>query len=101
MVVAPNNSDRISDEERLLIKQQWFGRFILRDNSHIKDFDKWLSSLKKNYDDWTSVESLIGWLPADLILLSQDQYLLSVIEDLYYSKELTSICYKKGGESNE
>lgn len=38
IMVSPDNSRNLSEKERQLIKQPWFGRFILRDNSHIKDF---------------------------------------------------------------
>ena len=38
-------------KERQIIKQQWFGRFVLRNNSHIKDFSKWLSHMKDIYDE--------------------------------------------------
>lgn len=40
-------------KERQIIKQQWFGRFVLRNNSHIKDFSKWLSHMKDIYDERT------------------------------------------------
>lgn len=43
-------------KERQLIKQQWFGRFALRDNSHIKDFPKWLEHMKDIYDERTSLD---------------------------------------------
>lgn len=88
VVVAPDNSkSELSDKQRQLIKQQWFGRFILRDNSHIKDFDKWLNCLKKNYDDWTSSDNLKKHHPIKIIRLKEDEYLSDVIEDLHWIGE--------------
>lgn len=93
VVVAPNNSDWISDDERRIIKQQWFGRFILRDNSHIKDFPSWLKLLKDKYDEWTSIESLTKYNPESLVLLNQDQYIKDIIEELYWDKETYTSTY--------
>lgn len=87
IVVAPDNSEWLSDYEKKLIKQQWFGRFVLRDNSHIKDFDAWLSTLKENYDEWTSTENLTKHNPVTFFLLRENQYISSIIEDLYWKKE--------------
>ena len=89
VVVAPDNSEWLSDDEKRLVKQQWFGRFVLRDNSHIKDFAnwRWLNTLKDNYDAWTSVEHLTKHNPVSFFLLEQNQYLSSIIGDLYWKKE--------------
>lgn len=87
VVVAPNNAEWLSDRERQLIKQQWFGRFVLRDNSHIKDFNNWLENLKMHYDDWTSVDALSKYNPVALFLLKGDEYLSDIIADLYWKKE--------------
>lgn len=87
VVVSPDNREELSDMERQLIKQQWFGRFILRDNSHIKDLNEWLELLKNNYDVWTSVESLSKNHPQELVLLKENQYLSDVIDDLYLKKQ--------------
>lgn len=87
VTVTPNNSESISEEERKLIKQQWFGRFVLRDNSHIYNFTDWLESLKKNYDAWTSVDELVKYHPQKLYLLKENEYISNIIEELYYDKE--------------
>lgn len=87
VVVAPDNRKELSEEERMLIKQQWFGRFILRDNSHIKDLNRWLELLKNNYDSWTSVESLSKNHPDEIILLKENEYLLNKMDYLYALKE--------------
>ena len=92
VVVAPDNSEWISIQERRCIKQQWFGMFVLRDNNHIKDFNKWVSDLKENYDMWTTVEWLTKYNPVSFFLLKQDEYLSSIIEDLYWKKERYA-CY--------
>ena len=87
VVVAPNNASWTHDSERQLIKQQWFGRFVLRDNSHIKDFNDWLERLKAHYDEWTSVEHLEKYKPVSFFLLKADEYLSDIITDLYWKKE--------------
>lgn len=84
VVVAPNNTKYISDKERSLIKQQWFGRFILKDNSHIKDFDAWLNTMKENYDKLTSTEYLMKYHPVGLFTLDKDEYLSDIIEDIFW-----------------
>ena len=88
VTVYPNNTNQLSDKERQLIKQQWFGRFVLRDNSHIKDFSKWLSSLKENYDNWTSIEQIKKMNPLRYYLLNQNQYISDILEQLYALKEV-------------
>lgn len=93
VIVAPNNAEWTPEKERQLIKQQWFGRFVLRDNSHIKDFESWLKRLKDNYDEWTSVEHLSWWCPVSLELLDGNQYLSDIIENLYWRKECYSFSY--------
>lgn len=71
VVVAPDNSEWVSEKERMLTKQQWFGKFLLRDNSHIRDFDSWLKKLITHYDDWTIVEHLIQFDPVSFFLLKK------------------------------
>lgn len=97
VVISPDNADWVSASDRQLVKQQWFGRFILRDNSHIKDFNSWLSLLKDNYDKWTSVEHITKYNPVSFFLLKENQYISDVIEDLYWKKETYTehYCHKK------
>lgn len=90
VVVAPDNSEWISEKERTLTKQQWFGRFLLRDNSHIRDFDSWLKKLVTHYDEWTIVEQLTQFDPISFFLLKENQYLSDIIENLYWKKETVS-----------
>lgn len=87
VTVGPNNAEWLDEKKRRLIKQQWFGRFLLRNNSHIKDFNSWLIKLQMHYDDWTSVDGLTKHNPVSFFLLNQDQYLSDIIADLYYKKE--------------
>ena len=87
VIVAPDNAEWLSSRERELTKQQWFGRFVLRDNSHIKDFPSWLESLKEHYDEWTSYEHLEKYKPVSIFSLGIDQYLSDIISDLYAKKE--------------
>ena len=81
-IVAPNNSDMISDKKRNIIKQQWFGRFFLRDNSHIKNstgIEPWFELLLSNYDKWTSIDHLQKHHPSKIFLLDEDEYLADII----------------------
>lgn len=96
IVISPDNASWTSDLERQLVKQQWFGRFILRDNSHIKDFVNWLESLKDNYDEWTSIEQITKYNPTSFFLLKETQYISDIIGDLYWKKETYPelYCYK-------
>lgn len=87
IMVSPDNSSSLSDKERQLIKQQWFGRFILRDNSHIKDFNKWIKRQIENYDERTSYEHLTLYKPIKVILLKENEYLSDKIDKLYIEKE--------------
>ena len=88
VVVAPNNDETLlSDKERQLIKQQWFGRFILRDNSHIKDINSWIKELSTNYEKWTKYEYLMRYKPVSWFPLAEAQYLSDIIRDLYFKKE--------------
>lgn len=87
VTIYPNNTDNISKNERMLIKQQWFGRFILRDNKHITDFNKWLNTIKNLYDDWTSINSILGTGSLAYYLLNQNQYISDILENLYILKE--------------
>lgn len=84
VVVAPNNADWLTDKERNLIKQQWFGRFILRDNSHIKDFNTWLNTMKENYDKWTNLENLMKHHPLEVFTLQSNEYLSDIIEEVFW-----------------
>lgn len=76
--------EEIGDE---IIKQQWFGRFILRDNSHIKNFSKWLNHMKDIYDERTGLGFIVKHNPASFFVLKQDQYLSDIIDDLYWKKQ--------------
>lgn len=83
VMVSPDNSDALSEKERQLIKQQWFGRFILRDNSHIKDFDRWIKRQIEHYDERTSYKHLTLYNPIKVILLKENEYLSDKIDELY------------------
>lgn len=48
--VIPHSDDQ---NENLLIKQMMFGRFILRNNFFTRDPERWMESMKKNYDKWS------------------------------------------------
>ncbi|MEE1255992.1 MAG: hypothetical protein UHN47_05720 [Lachnospiraceae bacterium] len=95
VVVTPDNSPWLNNKERQLIKQQWFGRFVLRDNSHISDFQVWLEHLKDRYDEKTSLEHIAQYNPVAHFTLKENQYLSDIIEDLYWKKERHSkqYCY--------
>lgn len=79
VTVAPDNSLSLSVKERQLIKQQWFGRFILRNNSHITNLNLWLEKLEKNYDNWTNPDFFEYYKPLYHFALKQDEYLEDII----------------------
>lgn len=93
IIVEPDNIIWNSNEtperikERQLIKQQWFGRFVLRDNSHIKDFDGWLKHINEIYDDRTGLAFIERHNQVSFFTLNQNEYLSDIIEDLYWRKE--------------
>lgn len=74
-------------KQRQLIKQQWMGRLVLRNNSHIKDFDEWFGHIKEKYDERTSISFINRHKQLLFFTLNQDQYLSDVIDDLYWRKE--------------
>lgn len=93
VTVAPDNVTWTSTRERLLTKQQWFGRFLLRDNSHIKNFPEWLKNMIDGYDCTTSIDNLTAYGAKSFFLLKHDQYLSDIIIDLYEKKEFHQDLY--------
>lgn len=87
VTVTPENAPWTSDNERQLIKNQWFGRFILRDNSHIDNIQEWIDKFKEGYDIWTSVMFLRDFDPVAMFGLKENQYLVDIVEYLYWKKE--------------
>lgn len=87
ITVAPCNEPWSDPKNNMIVKQQWFGRIILRDNSHIHDLNTWLKKLSENYDKWTSVDNLTKYYPVSFFTLNANQYLGDIIEDLYWKKE--------------
>lgn len=93
VIVEPDNiiwnefetKDRI--KERKLIKQQWMGRLVLRNNDHVKDFEKWFSHIKEIYDERTSLNFINKHKQLSFFTLNQNQYLSDIIDDLYWKKE--------------
>lgn len=96
VVVGPDNAEWSSERDKRLCKQQWFGRFILRDNSSKKDFVEWMKSMMDNYDNMTTIEALTKNNPATFFLLKETQYLSDIIVDLYDKKERNSDLYCYG-----
>lgn len=91
VTVAPDNTDFGTARDRELTKQQWFGRFLLRDNSHIVDFPKWLKSLIDGYDETMSLDNLTAYGAVSFFLLKYNQYLSDIIVDLFQKKEYYDI----------
>lgn len=87
VTVTPDNSMGIPYKERQLIKNQWFGRFLLRDNSHIDNFNEWLKKFRDGYDTWTTPEFINQFTPSATYVLKQDEYLIDIIADMYRDKE--------------
>ena len=90
-IVLNDNETKERALERQIIKQQWFGRFVLRDNSHIEDFPKWLEHIKEIYDDRTSLEFINRHKQVSFFKLNQNQYIADIIADLYWKKENVDI----------
>lgn len=86
IIVAPNNSPYLSSYMRNVIKQQWFGRFYLRNDS-----SDWMDLLYKNYDIWTSISHLKSMKPSKIILLGSCEYLSNIMNDLEELKVLYGI----------
>lgn len=97
VIVEPNNIIWNKEEpkeyavQRQLIKQQWFGRIVLWDNSHIADFEQWFEHIKEIYDERTSLEFLSRHNQIAFFTLNQNQYLSDIINDLYWKKEHNSL----------
>lgn len=98
VIVVPENLPWTDEHKKELIKQQWFGRFILRDNSHIKDFERWLNLLKDNYDNWTSLEHIMKHNPVTFLTLKEAQYLKDIMSGLCFMKERYPELYCEKGE---
>lgn len=82
VTVAPDNSINLSDRDKKIIKQQWFGRFVLRNNNHVNDFDKWLKKMNLMYDEWTNPNFFKQFNPYKHFCLNQNQYLCDIIEEI-------------------
>ncbi len=82
ITVAPNNSPDLTNREKMLIKQQWFGRFILRNNNHVGDFDKWVKKINENYDKWTNPDFFKHFNPYCHFSLNQNEYLCDIIKTI-------------------
>lgn len=87
VAVAPDNSEKLSCKERQLIKQQWFGRFYLRDNSHIQNKELWMKKMVDNYDLWTNPSFFMSRNIVNYIPLKADQYLEDVIIAMWNSSQ--------------
>ena len=97
VIVEPDNivwNEQESKErakERQIIKQQWFGRFILRDNSHIKNFSKWLNHMKDIYDERTGLGFIVKHNPVSFFVLKQNQYLSDIMSSKTISTKTVSV----------
>lgn len=97
VTVGPENLPWTTNENKMLTKQQWFGRFVLRDNTHIANFMDWIKKLSENYDNWTSIQQQTKYGPIEFFSLGANQYLSNIIEELYYKKEIFSQYTKQRG----
>ena len=97
IAVGPDQSPWLDEREKRLIKQQWFGRFLLRDNSHIKNFDEWIGKLEANWSAWASPDHLAEYGAKEVILLREDQYLSDIWAEIYWKAHgVTDIGVKPG-----
>lgn len=81
IIVAPENNSK-NERVKQIVKQQWFGRFLLRDNGHIKNLNEWLQLLMDNYDVWTDIDRLKSSHPDKIMTLRENQYLSDIIPNL-------------------
>ena len=80
-----------NEKEARLIKQQWFGRIALRDNSFIQEnFKDWVKRVEEQFDalftpdnlDFVDEYAFPTW-----DVLEQHQYLSDIIKEWYHRKE--------------
>lgn len=92
IMVMPRNFNVASEEERLFIKQQFFGRIALRDNSFIRhDFTKWITHCSEKYDNWITEDTVAKYHPVAYELLPTEEgewNLTDIIRHLAIEKEL-------------
>lgn len=86
VIVAPDNSQWLSDRERHLTKEQLFGRIVLRDLPYREDLLVWLETLDEHYKEWTSWEHLDKSNPVAIFRLQRDQYLSDIMSDLDFKR---------------
>ena len=95
--VSPNNSSHISTESRRSIKCEWFGRFALRDNSHVSELHDFINTYKDDvsegirflsemYDSLTSTKSIEALGAKRVYLLKQGEYIEDIIPNLILDK---------------
>lgn len=98
VMVVPDNFWG-TDKEKMLTKQQWFGRIVLkdlRDASFLgQNSNKWISNLSRDYDYWNNPDIIDEYKPSSFFLLKENQYLSDIIEDLYWKKETYGDLYCK------
>ena len=87
VTVTPYNSYGMPWKEQQIIKNQWFGRFVLRDNSHIDNIEEWFRKFKDNFNTWTSPEFLNQFSPAATYALQQNEFIEDIVPLLFEHKE--------------
>ena len=68
------------------VKKEWMKRFYTRDNSHIKDFDKFIDLIDTNWDKWTSYENT-SYDNSTVFHLRGNQYIGDIMRKLYEFKK--------------
>lgn len=87
VMVFPDNIHG-SERDKQLVKNQWFGRILLRDNSFInEDFNKWFNHINEKYDNWINRSTINKYNPESFFLLRENQYLSDIINELIWRKE--------------
>ena len=68
-----------NNRERITIKEMMFGRYALRDQSHIRNPETWMYQMKKNYDMWTDPEEIKRYTPDVQYINLEKRYLSDII----------------------
>ena len=74
--VIPHSGD---EKTNRMIKEMMFGRYTLRDNSHIRHIGSWFSKMKECYDEWTDPEEIMKYTDKVKFINLEHPYLDDVL----------------------
>lgn len=76
-----------------MAKEIYIGRWLLRDNSHIKDLNQWMKLMVNNYDRWVSNENQEKYGALFCLRLPIGTYLNDYLTDLHNVAYLRNVNY--------